>query len=157
MNKTLLKIIITLCFIGITLSSILTVQHYRLLDKGFEERSFCSISDWIDCDTVNASSYSSLFSVPVSGLGLLYYLVILLYAVLAIKSAPPKREGLLFSFFFSLGGLIFTSYMAYISFFKLELLCLLCAGMILSVFFIFILLPPAMAVRWRNIFPLAIG
>lgn len=152
MNKPRLKIVILLCLIGIALASILTVQHYRLLDRGFEEKSFCSINEWIDCDAVNASSYSSLFSLPVSGLGLLYYLVVLLYAFLSLKSAPPKKEGLIFCFLLSAGALVFSLYMAYISLFVLELLCLLCAGIILSVLLIFLLLPPAMGGRWRDIF-----
>src|SRR3990167_3582585 len=154
MQPRYLKTIIVISLFGIVLASILTVQHYQLLDKGFEERSFCSINEWIDCDTVNASSYSSLFSIPVSGLGLLYYLVILLYAVLALKSTPPKKDGALFSFLFSLGAFVFTLYMAAVSIFKLELLCLLCAGMMLSVLLIFTLLPPAMRTGWCNIFPL---
>lgn len=154
MNQRLLKGIVFLCLIGIILASILTVQHYQLLEKGFEEKSFCTINEWINCDTVNASSYSSLFSIPVSGLGLLYYLVILLYAILALKSTPPKKEGLVFCFLFSAGAVVFSFYMAYISLFKLELLCLLCAGIILSTLLIFILLPPAMRAGWRDIFPL---
>src|SRR3990167_4629033 len=112
MQPRYLKTIIVISLFGIVLASILTVQHYQLLNRGFEERSFCSINEWIDCDAVNARSYSSLFSLPVAGLGLLYYLVILLFAVLASKSTPPKKEGLLFCLLFSLGGLAFSIYMA---------------------------------------------
>lgn len=129
----------------------LTIQHYKLLDHGFEEKSFCTVNEWIDCDTVNASSYSSLFGLPVSGLGFLYYLVILSYALLGFRSGAPKKDGLRLCFYLSAGALVFSFYMAYLLLFKLKILCLLCLGMDIAVLLIFILLPPAIGMGWRDI------
>lgn len=151
MNKTFVKILIALSLFGMGLAFILVTQHYNLLKKGFEEKSFCSINEFIDCDVVNASSYADIFSIPVAGLGLIFYFIIFIYSSIAQASSAHKKDSLLFCFYLSFLALLFTIYMAYVSFFKLEVICLLCIGMYLLNLFIFLLFPPALRTKFREI------
>lgn len=151
MNKRYVKAIILLSLVGIILSFMLVSQHYTILESGFENKSFCSINEWIDCDLVNASSYAKIFSIPVAGLGLIFYFVLFLYSSIAQASSSHKKNGLLFCFYLSLAGLLITSYFAYISFVKLGVMCLWCTGMYLVNVLIFLLLPPSFRAKWSEL------
>ncbi len=129
---------------GIIISFLLLSQHYRLLKKGFAESSFCNINEWINCDVVNASSYSEIGGVPLAGLGLVFYLIIFFYSLIALTEKKPKKEGLSFCFFASLGSLLFVLYTAYVSLYILHTFCILCVALYLITLLVVLTLPYAL-------------
>ena len=113
--------------IGMAAALVATVMHYNILNKGFDGPSFCAISAQFDCDTVMASSYSSIFGIPVAGLALIYYLIVVLYIGFALWLEGGGLARLAFSVILSIPALIITAVMAYLSIQVLETICLVCA------------------------------
>lgn len=151
MNKKIVSILLALSLIGVALSGLLVYEHHTLATKGFEQKSFCSINEFIDCDVVNASSYADFHSIPIAGLGLLFYLLLAGYCFAALLGSPDRKSGLAFLFFLNAGGLVITIIMAYLSFMVLGVLCLLCAGLYLVNALITLLFPAALGFRWSQI------
>lgn len=152
-NKKYLKILILISLAGLVLSSTLLTQHYRF-KSGIVERSFCSINEYVDCDLVNQSRYSEVKGQPVSGFGVFYYLLLLIFFSLAHFSAE-KKEGLVMAQFLSLGALAISLVMTYISLFKIKALCILCLGMVAVNFSVVVLIGPALSIsvtQWRGVF-----
>ncbi len=155
-------ILVLLALIGLVLSSLLLSQHYTHLRDGFGERSFCTLSQLVNCDAVDASDYSNLYGVPVAGLGFLYYLTLLFYflrisfSVHSIGKASDiptePKEISIFCYFLTTGACLITLVMAYFSAFELGVLCLLCAGMYLVNFTLLLLMPCFLQIKWRTLF-----
>lgn len=156
MNKTFVTILILLSLLGIAISAILLSQHYRHLSQGFDQKSFCSINEFIDCDVIDSSEYSTLFSIPVSGLSLLFYILTLIYSLLAMSLSPKKRGGLIFCLGPGLIAILVTLMMMYLSFFNLKVLCLLCAALYVINFLIVGFLPYAAGFKLKNLPSMAI-
>ncbi|MBX7148927.1 thioredoxin domain-containing protein [bacterium] len=152
MKKTFVTIILCLSLLGMALSSWLTYQHFQITKKGFEEKSFCSINEYINCDAVNASSYAEIFNTPVSIFAFLYYLLMVFYALGAYwNNSQEKSAGLSFSLLPSLASVAFSAYMAYISFSVLQMLCLFCTGLYVINLLILILTPRALGISYAAI------
>ncbi len=88
------------------------------------------------CDTVTTSAYSAIAGVPVSLLGLGFYLAVFFLALIMIETASRRFAGLLF--FLSLGALAFSAYLVYVQAAILRSYCLYCLISALTVFAIFI-------------------
>jgi protein-disulfide isomerase len=80
----------------------------------------------IDCDAVNASSYASLFGIPVAAWGLLFYIFIAIYSIQGLGSKTARDRALSFIWFVSVAGLLWTVRMALVSVFVLKAVCLTC-------------------------------
>lgn len=132
----------------------MTRLHYRMGGLGFDEKSFCNVSEFIDCDTALASRYSHFrtrFGVILnSELGVLYYLLFSI-GILYAWFSSYRRSVLSFFFASSLFACPYSLVMAYLSIFKLGIICLLCLTTYLCNFFLLFLLPKAMEVRFREI------
>src|SRR5262245_16630959 len=93
-----------LAVVGLIASILLTQLHYKVEKNGFEEKSFCNVSEFIDCDTVVASRYSAVrtpyLTVPNSELGVLYYVLVLLGLGYAAGSRNPERRRSTLAFLF---------------------------------------------------------
>ncbi|MBI5544301.1 MAG: vitamin K epoxide reductase, partial [Deltaproteobacteria bacterium] len=86
-QRWLLVAFLALCVAGLGVAADLTLIHVRVhTDPGY--RSFCAISQEVNCDTVAESEYSVFLGLPNSVWGLLGYLVM---AVLAIWGLTRKR------------------------------------------------------------------
>lgn len=133
MERTLRRIILLLALIGLLLSLYLFKEH--LLPSG---KSFCDINQKISCDIVNRSPYAEILGVPVSLLGILYYLallVLLLYprrvACLIARGDAALLWRLLQA---ALGvGFLFSLYLTAIEAFVLGVWCPLCVASALIV------------------------
>jgi uncharacterized membrane protein len=80
-----------------------------------------------DCSTVNASSYSSIYGIPVALVGVFGYLAIL--AVLALEMRGNeffKQNSPLLTFGLAVGGFGFTLYLVYVETFILRAWCPFC-------------------------------
>lgn len=83
--------------------------------------SVCDLSESFSCSIVNKSDFSEIFGVPISVLGLLYFLAIA--AMMLYKHWPqPFREVTLFTLF----SLSFGLYLSGVEFFILDSFCLFC-------------------------------
>ncbi len=119
MSDRLSWVILVLAVIGIVLSSVSLVNHYK---KSPSE--FCDIDQTFNCDIVNRSIYSKFYGIPVAAIGILGYVM------LAILSRI-NREKKLFSAILILGsfiGLGFACYLTYVEVKILATYCILCLG-----------------------------
>ncbi|MBI1909603.1 MAG: thioredoxin domain-containing protein [Deltaproteobacteria bacterium] len=138
--------------VGVLIAGITTSHHYKIAAAGFEEKSFCSLSEFVDCDVAIASPYSKVFGIPTSELGLLFFLFVTLASLYALISEKATRTTLSFIFCSALVALAYAAYMAYIAFFKLHVLCLLCTGLYLAIILLVILSLMALRLRPVKIF-----
>ena len=138
MRRSVLWFIIILCVIGMASSLAATHRYFQILQNGFEEKSFCTINAYINCDAAFASSEAKLGGIPVSGLGFVFYLwsAILALWILIKKNSEQAIAG--FGWVLALGGLILSCYKAYTAIFVLNILCILCSAMYLVNFLIWL-------------------
>ena len=144
------KIFLALCLFalaGLIASAVMTKMHADLERQGFVQKSFCNVSEFVDCDTALASRYAKVAGVPTSRLGLLYYLFFILAALYAWVADGSRRWSLSFLLAASLGALLYSLVIAYLSIVQLGVLCLLCLTTYLANLLLFVLIPRALNVR----------
>lgn len=91
-----------------------------------------------DCDVVNASQWSTLWSIPLGVYGVLGFSIILLLAVFGNKSKMLAPHADLMLFAVSLAGFLFSMYLTYLELFVLKAICQWCvlsAVMMTVIFF----------------------
>lgn len=109
--------IAALAVAGIVVSAISLERHYA---KSPSE--FCDFGERFNCDVVNRSEYSSVMGIPVAGIGIVGYGVLLTLATL-YRSRPETPLRLLIA---AVAGLAFALYLTYIEGHVLETWCILC-------------------------------
>ncbi|MGC4115962.1 MAG: vitamin K epoxide reductase family protein [Myxococcales bacterium] len=88
---------VVLCLAGLAIAGDLTSIHWNVHNNP-SYRSFCAISEEVNCDTVAQSDYSVFLRLPVSVWGLFGYLAMGVLAALGLarrKPAPSWPSGLL--------------------------------------------------------------
>jgi len=140
MRKWALIIVVIAALLGATLAALSTSQYLRIQHEGFEKESFCVISETINCDVVNASSYSEFLGVPIAWWGLIYYLLLFGMSLYVLLSREDRRATASISWFMSVGGILYSAYLAYISFAVLKVVCIECLGMYLANILLFVFL-----------------
>jgi uncharacterized membrane protein len=113
-DRRLLIAIAVICVLGIADAGYLTYVHYAKL------KVLCLSSG--GCETVQSSPWSKLDGVPVSLLGLIGYIVILL--TLLIRSELGRALG----FAVALTGFGFSMYLTYREIFTIKAICQWCVG-----------------------------
>lgn len=147
------KIMVSLLLVaaaGLAASIVMTSIHYKMGEVGMDERSFCHVSDFFDCDSVLASRYAKLGPFLNSELGILYYFLVFV-GVLYAWFSGDGRSTFAYLFLSSIFAVAYSGVMAYISLAKLGVLCLLCSTTYLANLFLMILLPRALKIRCREI------
>ncbi len=140
MKKKILVLLLVVT-IGLGAAITLTINHYKIAKNGFQGKSYCNISQLMDCDTVLASSYSKMGPVLNSELGVLYYLFVMGALLLAWSRGEKQgRATLAFLFISSIFALSYSVFMAYLSFYKIGALCLFCMVTYVVNFLLLILL-----------------
>lgn len=142
MRKKWLVAALIFSIIGLIVSSISISEYVHIQKAGLEDSSFCSINEVINCDLVNASSYSVLFDIPVAVWGFLFYIAAAMFAVYPLISKSPKKVSTTVMWGVSFVGFIWTLRMAYITAFVLHAVCITCFGqyiinLLLVIFFYF--------------------
>src|SRR3989338_2492818 len=108
--------IAVLSSIGVALSLYaLFVKHQLSKNKNY--RAVCDINDNISCTKAMRSEYGSLFILPNSAFGVLFY------ATMLLLSAFDEIKAV---FWLGVLAVIGSAYLAYVSFFKLKVVCLVC-------------------------------
>lgn len=153
MRKRLLIVIGIVCLVGATLAVLATTQHLRILAEGFEDPSFCVISDTINCDLVSGSTYSELWGIPVSWWGTIYYTLLALMCFFAAFSQKERRATVSIAWFMTLAGIPYCIALAYIAVVVLGAICIECFGMYAVTFFAAIALFFALKIPVRRAVP----
>jgi len=89
------------------------------------------------CDIVTTSAYSEIAGVPVALLGALYYLAIVVMAIIALEKHSSKILRLVS--YFTWSGLLASAYFVFIQLFILKAICLWCMGSALTSTTLFVL------------------
>jgi uncharacterized membrane protein len=130
MSDRISWVIAVLALIGIVLSAVSLVNHYK---KSPSE--FCDIDQTFNCDIVNRSEYSRVFGVPVAGIGLVGY-------ILLLALSRVNREKKLLSALLILGSLVGLGYSVYLTYIEVHVLvtyCILCLGSLACILLITVL------------------
>jgi len=102
---------------GMAVSAVSLQRHYAK-----SATAFCDVAENFNCDIVNRSEYSSVMGIPVAGIGVVGYGVLLALAtVYRSRQETPLR--LLVA---ALAGLGFALYLTYVEGYVLETWCILC-------------------------------
>lgn len=119
MSDRLALVITVLALIGIALSAVSLVAHYKTTPS-----DFCDLDETFNCDIVNRSIYSKIYGVPVAAIGLIGYIVLLALSRI-------NRQNRIASAVLILGSLIglgFSLYLTYVEARILAVWCILCLG-----------------------------
>jgi uncharacterized membrane protein len=116
-NRILFLAIAVLAVAGIAVSAVSLERHYAK-----SKTAFCDLGEKFDCDIVNRSEQSRVMGIPVAGIGVVGYGVLLALAtVYRARAQTPLR--LLVA---AIGGLGFALYLTYVEAYVLETWCILC-------------------------------
>jgi vitamin-K-epoxide reductase (warfarin-sensitive) len=116
-NRILFLAIAILAVAGIAVSAVSLERHYAK-----SATTFCDLGERFNCDIVNRSEYSRVMGIPVAGIGIVGYAVLLgLATVWRSRAETPLRLLLA-----ALTGLGFALYLTYVEGYVLETWCILC-------------------------------
>jgi len=116
-NNLLFLAITILAVAGIAVSAVSLERHYAK-----SATAFCDLGEKFNCDIVNRSEYSGVMGIPVAGIGIVGYgLLLALATVYRSRAETPLR--LLIA---AIGGLGFALYLTYVEAYVLETWCILC-------------------------------
>ena len=116
-KRALFAIIAVLSVCGMAVSGISLQRHYAK-----SATQFCDFNQRFSCDIVNRSEYSSIMGIPVAGIGVAGY-GLLLWLATFHRFRPETPNWLLGA---ALAGLAFALYLTYVEAYKLETWCILC-------------------------------
>lgn len=129
MRKKLLIFIGIVCAVAAVLAIMSTMQHFRIMKSGLEEASYCALSETINCDIVNASSYSEFLGVPIAWWGTIYYGLLTIMCFMGAFSRKDRRATVFIAWFMALAGIPYVLFLFYISWKVLGVFCIECIGM----------------------------
>jgi protein-disulfide isomerase len=125
-GKAILVAVLVLAAVGFGVASHLTRIHYFThTDPAYS--SMCAVSERVNCETVAESAYSVFLGLPVSCWGLLAYA---LTATLAIFGLSRSRLHATWPYgallFLATAALAGSAILAYLSFFRIDSMCIFC-------------------------------
>jgi vitamin-K-epoxide reductase (warfarin-sensitive) len=140
-NRILFALIAALALAGLIVSAISLQRHYAK-----SATQFCDFNQKFSCDIVNRSEYSTLMGIPVAGIGVAGY-ALLLGLSTVYRARVETRNRLLGT---ALAGLAFALYLTYVEAYVLETWCILC---LISLALISAISLLAMVAKFRRIAP----
>jgi uncharacterized membrane protein/protein-disulfide isomerase len=126
-----------LAIVGVGASSASTWVHYRILNDP-TYASFCDVNATFNCTEAYSSRFGAFAGVPVALLGVLFFAFVLGLIALASRSKTARENLPGYVFAVSTIGLAAVLYLAYASYFILNVVCLLCVGTYVAVIGLFI-------------------
>lgn len=129
MKKLFLIIIFIAGLAGLVDSIYLTVEHYNNAIVP------CTILN--GCGTVLNSAYANIGPIPMSLVGIVFYLAMLTLTILSWKNSQQWLKKL---WLLSLIAFVFTLYLIYLQIFVLQALCIYCLASATMVTMMFLLL-----------------
>jgi vitamin-K-epoxide reductase (warfarin-sensitive) len=116
-NRILFLVIAVLAAAGVVVSGVSLQRHYAK-----SATSFCELGEKFDCDIVNRSEYSSLMGIPVAGIGVVGYGVLLALS----RRCRLRGESPTWLLVTAAAGLAFALYLTYVEAHVLGTWCVLC-------------------------------
>jgi vitamin-K-epoxide reductase (warfarin-sensitive) len=116
-SRVLFGLIAVLALAGMVVSGVSLQRHYAK-----SASAFCDFGERFNCDVVNRSEYSTLMGIPVAGIGVAGYGVLLALATIYRTRVETPLRLLVAAF----AGLAFALYLTYIEGHVLETWCILC-------------------------------
>jgi len=116
-GRILFAIIAVLAVAGMIVSAVSLQRHYAK-----SVTAYCDFSERFSCDIVNRSEYSSIMGIPVAGIGIAGYALLLAFSTyLRTRMETPGRMLAA-----AIGGLGFALYLTYIEAYVLTTWCIFC-------------------------------
>ena len=106
-----------LAIAGVAVSAVSLERHYAK-----SATAFCELGEKFNCDIVNRSEWSRVMGIPVAGIGIVGYGVLLILATVYRSRAQTPLRLLVLAF----AGLAFALYLTYVEGYVLETWCILC-------------------------------
>ena len=131
MDKWLYRVSVVLVVLG------LLVSIYMTIYKVTSNNAMCLGSG--DCSTVNASSYSEVYGIPVAVFGVLGYAAILMVLYFENRNRFLMQNSTLMIFGMALTGFLFTVWLIYVEVALLKALCPFCVTSQTAMTIIFII------------------
>lgn len=129
MRKSWLAFIIFVALAGCVVAGYSLKLYYQVQSVGFDTPAFCNFSPTMNCEVVQASFYAAIGGLPVSGLGLCFYIFIILMA-LSVWLVPTAAHGAAnFGWVMGLGAFLYSAFLAYVSATVLRVWCPTCIVM----------------------------
>jgi vitamin-K-epoxide reductase (warfarin-sensitive) len=116
-SRGLFLAIAVLAVAGISVSAVSLQRHYAK-----SASAFCDVGEKFNCDIVNRSEYSTVMGIPVAGIGVAGYGVLLILATLYRRRAETPTWLLAAA----VAGLGFALYLTYVEGHVLGTWCILC-------------------------------
>jgi vitamin-K-epoxide reductase (warfarin-sensitive) len=116
-NRILFALIAALSLAGVIVSAISLQRHFAR-----SATQFCELGQKFNCDLVNRSEYSTMIGIPVAGIGVVGYSILM--ALSTIRRSQPEAPNWLLAA--ALAGLAFALRLTYIEAYDLETWCILC-------------------------------
>lgn len=117
-----------LCAVGIYISLELVGVHLGTHYGAGGDTGLCQAIEGFSCEAASKSSYSELFGFPIAGIGLVFYVVMLIVAAGAHFSEKARAwYGLMVAG--GLGAVAYSIFLAVVSVTQLGALCPLCMGL----------------------------
>ena len=133
--------------LGLIDTAILTAQHFRIANEGLMQKSFCTFSSLVDCDTALTSAYAHVWNIPSAELGFLYYAIVAIVCSWALASETRRHTILQFLCLSGLAASAYSIYMAYLLVAELHIICIFCLASHLLTLLIWIF--SLVAIRFR--------
>ncbi len=132
------RLVWVLALAGLAVSLTSLYVHYQLLvDPSYA--SFCDVNETVNCQHAYLSRYGSFYGIPTALFGAIWFGIVLVLAFLALTAPVQVRESVpLYLFVASTIGLAVVLYMAYVAFFVLKAVCVLCLATYAAVIGLFI-------------------
>lgn len=132
-------LLLAFALLGLIASSVSSYVHYQLVTQPNYD-SFCDVGSTISCTQAYLSRYGTFMGVPVAVAGVLFFAVVALLAGLAGRPGAASRDNAAgYIFLLSTLGLAFVLYLAWASWFELQVFCVLCAITYVAVVGLFII------------------
>jgi|LGVD01.1.fsa_nt_gb uncharacterized membrane protein len=146
-------LLIIFLFGGIANSIYLTYHHYRTNILHPLTKSFCVISETIDCDRVAIGVGSKLVGIPVATLGMFAHFFLLLY-ILSERFLELGIQNELYCsiYVILLMMVLFCAYEAFVSFVILKAVCIMCTVLYVTVGLMLVSCKRALAMSHAEIF-----
>lgn len=128
-HKLILAGFIVFALIGFLDASYLTIQHYN--------NGILPCYVFTGCDLVTSSSYAVVAGIPISLLGAIYYLAIIISGILYLDTGIKKALRVLINL--PIVGFLATLWLLFLQLFVIKAICFYCVISAITSTFIFIL------------------
>jgi len=117
--------------LALGVSLYLTILHFQVLRIGFTGKSVCNISAYFNCDLVLMSRLSTIGTLPLAGIGLLFYIYLLGAIFYSRMASEALKQILTLPFLLVCLACLFSIFLAFVSMFQIHSFCLFCTSLYL--------------------------